>query len=92
MVSCDLSSFLARGIEGLSRRRSGRVLMHGVGGPPSATGGIVQKRGDKIARGRVWGSHAMSQREVVWILMAAVLIAAAGVGAFVVVTYALSLF
>jgi hypothetical protein len=34
----------------------------------------------------------MSQREVVWILMGAVLVAAAGVGAFVVVTYALRLF
>jgi hypothetical protein len=34
----------------------------------------------------------MSQREVVWILMGAVLITAAGVGTFVVVTYPLSLF
>jgi hypothetical protein len=34
----------------------------------------------------------MSQREVVWILVGAVLIAAAGAGAFVVTTYALSLF
>ena len=33
----------------------------------------------------------MSRREVVWILMGAVLVAAAGVGAFVVATYALSL-
>jgi hypothetical protein len=33
----------------------------------------------------------MSQREVVWILMGAVLVAAAGVAAFVVATYALSL-
>jgi hypothetical protein len=34
----------------------------------------------------------MSQREVVWILVGAVLIAAAGAVAFVVATYALSLF
>jgi hypothetical protein len=34
----------------------------------------------------------MSQREVVWILVGAVLIAAAGAGAFVVATRALSLF
>jgi hypothetical protein len=32
----------------------------------------------------------MSQREVVWILVGALLIAAAGVGAFVVATYALT--
>jgi hypothetical protein len=32
----------------------------------------------------------MSQREVVWILVGAMLIAAAGVGAFVVATYTLS--
>jgi hypothetical protein len=34
----------------------------------------------------------MSQREVVWILLGAVLIAAAGVGAFVVAIYAPSPF
>jgi hypothetical protein len=34
----------------------------------------------------------MSQREVVWILAGGMLIAAVGVGAFVVVTHALSLF
>jgi hypothetical protein len=32
----------------------------------------------------------MSQREVVWILVGAVLIAAAGVGAFVIAAYALN--
>jgi hypothetical protein len=43
-------------------------------------------------KGRARGVHAMSQREVVWILLGAVLIGAVGAGAFVVATYALSLF
>ena len=43
-------------------------------------------------KGRVWRVTAMSQREVVWIFVGAVLIGAAGAGAFVVATYALSLF
>lgn len=47
--------------------------------------------GNNFGRG-VLGVHAMSQREVVWILLGAVLIAAAGVGAFVVAIYALSPF
>jgi hypothetical protein len=47
--------------------------------------------GTKIEGGGL-GVTAMSQREVVWILVGAVLIAAAGAGAFVVTTYALSLF
>ena len=34
----------------------------------------------------------MSQREVVWILIGALLIAAAGVAAFVVTTYALGMY
>jgi hypothetical protein len=58
-------------------------------GPPGATG---RQKGDKIGKGTGWGVHAMSQREAVWILVGAVLIAAAGAGAFIVATYALSVF
>jgi hypothetical protein len=68
-------------------------LTHGAAGAARCHGGgIVQKKGDKIGKGTGWGVHAMSQREVVWILVGAVLIAAAGAGAFVVATYALDLF
>jgi hypothetical protein len=47
---------------------------------------------EKFERERVLGVHAMSQLEVVWILMGAVLIGAAGAVAFVVATHALNLF
>ena len=59
---------------------------------PTGTGRCLEQERQNWKRVSL-GSRAMSQREVVWILMGAVLIAAAGVGAFVVMTYdALSLF
>jgi len=53
--------------------------------------GAARWPGNNFGRG-VLGVHAMSQHEVVWILLGAALIAAAGVGAFVVAIYALSPF
>jgi hypothetical protein len=93
-INGDLLWFPACGIEGplAPQVRPLLCLTHGAAGAARCHGGgIVQKRGRKSG-GTGLGSNAMSQREVVWILLGAVLIAAAGAGAFVVATHALSLF
>ena len=47
--------------------------------------------GDKIGRAGL-GVAQMSPRDIVWIVIGALVIVAAGAGAFVVATYGLSLF